>query len=85
MLRLRHNNTDDDRVLQHLDLLLELSLKGLDELAVSPQADLIGGLISLLRAVVSFSDPRPESCSQVDETALLEALGRATDAGDRVP
>lgn len=53
VLRLRHNNTDDKRVLQDLDLLLELGLQSLDELAVSSESDLIVGLVSRLGADVS--------------------------------
>jgi len=61
VLRLRHHHTDDHSVLQHLDLLLQLGLEGLDELAVASQADLIGGLVSLLGAVVSFRAMRRRS------------------------
>ena len=50
VLRLRNNNTDNDGVLQDLDLLLELFLQRLDKLAVSTESDLIGGLVSRLGA-----------------------------------
>lgn len=48
MLRPRDNHADDDSVLQHLDLLLELGLQRLDELVVFSQADLIDDLGRLI-------------------------------------
>jgi len=54
VLSLGHDDSDDNGLLQDLNLLLELFLESLDKLGFSTQSDLIGGLVSRFGAVRKF-------------------------------
>lgn len=65
MLCLGHGNTDNDGLLQDIDLLLELGLDLVDELRITTKSNLDGSSVS------TFS-------REGDQTSLLERLGRST-------
>jgi len=46
MLSLGNNDTNDDSLLQNLDLLLQLGLDLVDKLGITTKSDLIGSSIS---------------------------------------
>jgi hypothetical protein len=65
VLGLGHSNTDNDGLLQDIDLLLELGFDLVDELRVTTKSNLVGSSVSTLSR-------------EGDQTSLLERLGRST-------
>lgn len=82
----RDDDTDDDSVFKDSNLLLELSLNLLDDLAITTEANLVSRFVAVFRARISISF----NCMiltqniQSDKTSLLVTLGRTTSRSDEI-
>lgn len=82
----RDDDTDDDSVLKDSNLLLELRLDLLDDLAITTEANLVSRFVAVFRARISISF----NCMiltqniQSDKTSLLVTLGRTTSRSDEI-
>lgn len=82
VLRTRHNDAHADCFLQDSDLLLEHRLNRFHHLAITSEANLVLGVVGLLRA--SISNEAQKLDSQCNESGLSEGLARPTAAHDHV-
>lgn len=82
----RDDDTDDDSLLKDSDLLLELGLNLLDNLAVTTEADLVSSFVAVLRARISISFDCMILTQNVqsDKASLLVTLGRTTSRSDEI-